>query len=60
MSYYYRSAEVCYACHEKGYEQAREFMALVSGHGDKIIWYECGHVLIVKDGRVVQQFDYNK
>lgn len=53
-----QGTEICDNCYETGHKQAREYHSLESGKGNKIIWYECGHVLIIKDDTVVQQFNY--
>ncbi len=58
--------QICDNCYEKiygrgygsyGHAAIREYTSM----GDKdnqIIWYECGHVYIIKDGIAVQQFNY--
>lgn len=52
--------EICDSCFELGIGHPRQYNALESTDDNKIIWYECGHVLIIRDGVVVQQYDYSK
>ncbi len=52
--------EVCDSCYEDGILIEREYYSLISTTDDKIVWYECGHVLIIQDGVVQQQYNYHK
>lgn len=53
--------ELCDKCFDKlGYTGNREFTSMGTSEINKIVWYECGHVLIIKDGAVEQQFNYHK
>ena len=53
--------ELCDNCFgELGYMGGREFTSIGTNDENKIVWYECGHVLIIKDGVVEQQFNYQK
>lgn len=36
----------------------REFHALISSPKNKIVWYECGHVIIVRNGIVKQEYTF--
>jgi len=51
--------EVCDRCSDFDEPIFREFHSLASEVGvNEIVWYECGHVVIVKDGLVEQEFEY--
>jgi len=55
------SHEVCNSCYEKGNsltEARRQFHSLESTPGNKVVWYECGHVLIIQDDTVVVQHNF--
>lgn len=52
--------EICDSCFDLGIGHPREYYAIVSDDNNKIIWYDCGHVLIIKDGTVDSQYDYSK
>ena len=45
--------EVCDLC-----ECVREYHALVANVDDQIVWYECGHVLVIKGGAVTIVHNY--
>lgn len=56
-------------CYEKKYGRGysssghgaeMEYASMETNDENYIIWYECGHVYIVKGGVCEQQFDYDK
>ena len=61
--------QICDNCYEKiygrncgdfGHRAMMEYTSMGTNKENQIIWYECGHVYIVKDGITVQQFNYGK
>jgi len=50
--------EICDECSSLNEPIMRDFSCIESSPDNLIVWYECGHVLIIKDGVVRQTFKY--